>query len=457
MAAATLRSNPAAVREELAAMPNPLPISRRDSLALALGGLFALTSSGVNAQGQTKLTFWTVRLNTPELSAALKAVLAQFHEAHPDISITQEPVSGNLVYPKFLTAIKGQAMPDIAEAYSYHPLQFAAMDQMEPLDDIIAEWTANGTLANMVNEYAYKKFLWHDHYWGVPYNLDIRAIYYRSDLLAAKGIAPPKTWDEFQAATIALNDPKTGVFGLVFPAGNFHIAQHYYMMFMLQAGGGILDKDGNLVFGTTAKDANVRALRYLTDFATKHKVTPEGIASYNTDEPHTLFVQGRAAFAMGTGGLISRIIKENPSLFDKTGILEVLQGPSAKLTAGFYNPMFVWKYSPGKAAAKTFIKWLIAPGRLEPLYTAAAGQHWPVLKSEFQTERVQKNRLLKEALERVVPYTVDFAYPGFGRPEMGVIDGEKMFAAPVNEVVVGAKTPEQAVADAHATMAKLFV
>ena len=28
---------------------------------------------------------------------------------------------------------------------------------------------------------------------------------------------------------------------------------------------------------------------------------------------------------------------------------------------------------------------------------------------------------------------------------MGVIDGEIMFAAPVNEVVVGAKAPEQAV------------
>ena len=36
--------------------------------------------------------------------------------------------------------------------------------------------------------------------------------------------------------------------------------------FMFQAGGSILDKDNNLVFGTTAKDANIRALVYLTDF-----------------------------------------------------------------------------------------------------------------------------------------------------------------------------------------------
>lgn len=434
-------------------------LTRRDAVIAGLGGLFALGTDGVNAQGQATITFWTVRLNTPELSAALRGVLDAFEKENPGIKVKHEPVSGNLVYPKFLTAIRGQQMPDVAEAYSYHPLQFAALEQMEPMDDVIALWKSNGQLDNMFNEYSYKKFFWNDHYWGVPYNLDIRPIYYRKDLLEAKGLKPPTTWDEFEKAVIACNDPGSGTFGLVFPAGNFHIAQHFYMSFMFQAGGSILDKDGNLVFGTKAKDANVRALTFLTDFATKHKATPPGIASYNTDEPHTVFLQGRAAFGMGTGGLISRLMKEAPAMVDKVGILEVLEGPAGKpgkLTAAFYNPMFVWKYSPQKEAAKTFIRWFIQPGRLEPLYRAVPGQHWPIFKSDIGTERVRSNRLLEEALTKVVPYSTDFAYPGFGRPEMGVIDGEKLFAAPVNEVVVGAKTPEKAVLDAHAAMQKVF-
>jgi multiple sugar transport system substrate-binding protein len=293
----------------------------------------------------------------------------------------------------------------------------------------------------------------------VPYNLDIRPVYYRRDLLEAKGIKPPRTWDEFQAAAIAVNDPGNGVFGAVYPAGNFHIAQHFYMSFMFQAGGSILDKDGNLVFGTSAKEANVKALTFLTDLATKHKVTPPGIASYNTDDPHTIYVQGRAAFAFGTGGLIGRLMKENPALAEKTGILEVLEGPagpSGKLTAAFYNPMFVWKHSPQKEQAKTFIKWFVQPGRLERLYRAVPGQHWPIFKQDVNTDRVKENRLLREALEKVVPYSTDFAYPGFGRPEMGIIDGEKLFAAPVNQVVVGTKGPEQAVLEAHEAMKKVF-
>jgi hypothetical protein len=39
---------------------------------------------------------------------------------------------------------------------------------------------------------------------------------------------------------------------------------------------------------------------------------------------------------------------------------------------------------------------------------------------------------------------------------MGIIDGEKLFAAPVNQVVVGTKGPEQAVLEAHEAMKKVF-
>lgn len=433
-------------------------MTRRQALALGAGAasLFALGSRGVNAQGQAELTFWSVRLNTPELQQALLPLLDEFMAENPGIKIVNEPVSGNQVYPKFIAAVQGQQMPDVAEAYSYHPLQFAALDQMAVMDDVIADWEADGRLADIVNEFAYRKFFWNGHYWGVPYNLDPRAIYYRRDLLEAKGIEPPTTWDELVAAAVATHDPANGIAGIGFPAGDFHITQHFYMGFMFQAGGSILDENSELVFGTKARDANIEALTYLTDFATKHKVTPPGIAAWNTDDAHTAFIQGRLAFAMGTGRVIGQIMRENPDLFDKVGILDTLQGPKAKLTAGFFNPMFIWKHSPHVDAAKTFVRWFTTPGRLQPIYSANPGQHWPIFKSEANTDFVRSNRLLGDMLSKVIPYTTDFAYPGTGVPEMGVIDGEKMFAVPVNEVVVGVKTPAQAVDDAHKKMAEVF-
>ena len=149
-------------------------LNRREIIAAGLGGLFMLTTEETSAQTTQNLTFWTVRLNTPELGRHEAAYLAEFEKENPGIKIKHEPVSGKLVYPKFLAAIRGQSMPDVAEAYTYHPLQFAAVDQMEPMDDIIDEWKKSGRYDDIVNEYAYKKFYWNDHYWGVPYNLDIR-------------------------------------------------------------------------------------------------------------------------------------------------------------------------------------------------------------------------------------------------------------------------------------------
>ncbi len=276
----------------------------------------------------------------------------------------------------------------------------------------------------------------------MPYNLDPRAIYYRKDLLEAAGLTPPTNWDELQAAAIAMHDPANGIAGIGFPAGDFHITQHFYMGFMFQAGGSILNKDGALIFGTEAKDANVQALTYLTDFATKHKVTPEGIAAWNTDDAHTAFVQGRLAMGMGTGRVIGQIMRENPDLFDKVGVLDTLQGPKAKLTAGFFNPMFIWKFSPNVDAAKTFVRWFVQPGGCADL----CGQPGAAL-ADLQV-RVRKRLQPSEPAadgdaDQGDPLHHRLRLSGTGIPEMGVIDGEKMFAAPVNEVVVGAQTPSR--------------
>ena len=145
---------------------------------------------------------------------------------------------------------------------------------------------------------------------------------------------------------------------------------------------------------------------------------PDGIASYNTEDAHTVFLQGSAAFGLGTGGLIGRIMRENPDMFDKVGILEVLEGPAGperKLAAGFYQGMFVWKYSPNIPAAKTFIRWFTEPGRLEPVYKASPGTHWPIYKSGIESDRVKTNRLLREALQNVVALHHRLRVPGHRR------------------------------------------
>ena len=59
-------------------------LNRREIIAAGLGSLFMLTTEETSAQTTQNLTFWTVRLNTPELSAALKSISRRFREGESD-------------------------------------------------------------------------------------------------------------------------------------------------------------------------------------------------------------------------------------------------------------------------------------------------------------------------------------------------------------------------------------
>ncbi len=437
----------------------------RKALVVLVVALLSVTICGqVFATGETEkaagprkdLLFWSSHPSGPEGQAALQVVIDRFNKENPDINVKYELVTGSAVYPKFLTAAQSGSMPDAADGYAFHPLQFAAMGTVTDVDDIIADWEKSGRVKDLNSPTAYKKFFWNGHYWGIPWQLDVRGILYRKDMLAEAGIKPPTNWDEFEKAVVALNKPDKGVYGLTMPAGYFHIAQHFYMMFMLQAGGSLIDEQGNLVFGTTARAANVQALTYLTNFATKYKATPPGVASYDSPEMETVFLQGKAAFILTRATLIPRLINEFPQLLDKVGVLDTLQGPKAKLTAGFYNAMFVSKSAKDIPAAKKLVRYLSDTGRLEPIFQSRPGQVWPVWRPDYNMSVWKTIPILPEILNKIVSNTVDFTYPGTGVPQLGVIDGEKMFAKPVNDVVTGVKTPEQAVDDAQKEMLKLW-
>ena len=166
-----------------------------------------------------------------------------------------EPVSGKLVYPKFLAAVQ---RPVDAGRRGGLFLSSAAVRRRS------TRWSRWTTLSTSGRRAAatpisstntpIKKILLERTTTGACPTTSTSA---RSTIARTcwrrRASSRRQTWDEFQAAAIALNDPANGVFGVVYPAGDFHIAQHFYMSFMFQAGGGILDKDGKLIFGTTAQ------------------------------------------------------------------------------------------------------------------------------------------------------------------------------------------------------------
>ncbi len=248
----------------------------------------------------------------------------------------------------------------------------------------------------------------------------------RPDLLEAKGIKPPTNWDEFQAAAIALNDPgeqrlRRRLSGRQLP----HRAALLHVVHV--PGRRQHPRQGRQpdLRHRPRKDANVKALTYLTDLATKYKVTPPGIASYNTDDPHTLYAAGPRRVRLrhrrghrpaheGKPGAVRQ--DRHPRSARRTGRSGAASSRRRSTTRCSSGNTARPRTRPRRSSAGSS-----QPGRLErALPGGRPGQHWPIFKSRHRhRSREEQPPADARRSQNVVPYTTDFAYPGFGRPGDG--------------------------------------
>ncbi|MFF0573614.1 ABC transporter substrate-binding protein [Streptosporangium saharense] len=129
--------------------------------------------------------------------------------------------------------------------------------------------------------------------WAVPYTSNAGLLYYRKDLLAKEGFAPPTTWAELRKQARVLHD-RYGIGGY---AGQFLAYEGLTVNFaeaVQSAGGQILNRDGTQVTMDTAKAAT--GLDFLVN-GLREGWIPRDSLSYKEEESRLAFQEGRLAFA----------------------------------------------------------------------------------------------------------------------------------------------------------------
>jgi multiple sugar transport system substrate-binding protein len=167
-----------------------------------LGTAAALASvAGLGGCGQAadkRLRFWAMGREgevAPEL-------LAGFRAEHPDIDLRIEALPWTAAHEKLLTAFAGDATPDVAQMGNTWLPEMSALGALAPLDT----WQASSGL-KAEDHYA---GIWQANVMdgvlrGVPWYVDTRLLYYRSDLLQQAGYAQmPTNWADWTAAMTAL-------------------------------------------------------------------------------------------------------------------------------------------------------------------------------------------------------------------------------------------------------------
>jgi len=434
-------------------------------LTVVIGSSFASSAAtpAIHAQAPVTLNFWDMQWGGTPFTNQVKADVGAFNKSHPGVVVKYQQLSWGDYTQKLLSAVQAGSPPDIGGGDSGIPFTMNAQGQTLPINDLYAQWQKDGTFKDMV-PWAYKKWELNGQDLGITWQFDQRAIFYRKDLFRKAGIAVPTTWQQLLAAAKKLNNPSKGIIGIAIPGkqGSYDTDQ-FYMTLVLQAGGGLADAKGNPTFNTPQQLKALEFEKQLSAYAAK------GTPAWTMGDTEKAFDRGNAAMAFGGGWFIGDL-KTNASATGATqstarliaqnmGVLPVLIGPggvAAQHCVSFANPWMIYKQTKHPAEAKAFLKFMMQKDNLRKLYESDPGNKWPVYKSLQNDPVYQSNELTATLAKQVVQHGIDYWYPnneaavGIATIGTGIADNI------VNPVLVGARTPQQALQDAQTKLAPLF-
>ncbi len=128
--------------------------------------------------------------------------------------------------------------------------------------------------------------------YGLPVRGHVQLLFYRTDLLEAAGVEPPKTWDDVLTVSAAVQ-ANSDVAGIALPYGRLNGQNLMVWINMLWGNGGdLFDEAGAPIFNSAA---GVAATQQYIDMLIKHKVAPAGSAVFVEQDAVNSFKQGNSA------------------------------------------------------------------------------------------------------------------------------------------------------------------
>ena len=254
----------------------------------------------------------------------LKHVAKDFEKEHPGVKVNIQTIPWGAANEKLTTSIVGELPPDVSQMGTTWMAKFAAMKAFEPLTKYI-ESSAILKKENFFDG-SWNTCVYKNNLYGIPWYVDTRVLFYRSDLLNEVGYDnAPKNLDELIDAGIKIKNLSIDI------NGNGKIDEkdkHYplnlpvtdpgalnYSTFVWQNNGNFLTDDGtqSLVLKKETKEALQFYLRLFQ----------EGICGVRASQDIKLEMAFRSGyFAMFIGGtwMINNLNKYVPGLSGKWNV-----------------------------------------------------------------------------------------------------------------------------------------
>jgi multiple sugar transport system substrate-binding protein len=231
--------------------------------------------------------------------------------------------------------------------------KLAGAGWLVPLDGVVPAAELAGLLPAAVDAGRFEGKLYR-----VPVRTDAGLLYFRKDLLARAGIAPPESFDQLVTAARALARPPD-LWGFVFQGSQYEGLVCVYLEVLRGFGGFWIDPK-TLALGLERREA-VEALRFLVRCRASG-LSPPGVTTLKEDESRRLFQDGRAVFLRNWSYVWRLAQRPESRVRDELGVVPVVgvDGRQAGGTLGGWG-LGVSRFSKRRDEAAAFVRYAISP------------------------------------------------------------------------------------------------
>lgn len=319
---------------------------------LALAG-FLTASLALTAQAKVELNFLEV-MTSPERTTILNGIIADYEKQNPNVTI-------NLISPPYESAdnkltlmLNNNAKLDIVEVRDYTLRQLVNNKKLENIEKRLAAWSEGKDLLSIALSSARSA---DNTAYVIPQFFYIKALFVRTDILAAKGIKEmPQTMDELMADCKKVTDRTKGQFGFGWrgKSNEFKFSDLIQLSDVanIDPANVYRTKDGKV--SLSDPKAQAALVKYVNLF--KDSAPPDGI-NWGFNEQVDAFVSGVAPFLIQDPDTVALVDKQLGR--DKYTVIPLPVGASGKAVVDYgFTGLGIPSYSNNKEAAWDFIKFI---------------------------------------------------------------------------------------------------
>jgi multiple sugar transport system substrate-binding protein len=290
------------------------------------------------------ITVWAMGAEGDKLPALVK----DFESANPGAKVNVTAIPWDSAHDKLTTSITANKTPDAAMVGTTWMGELAGLDALDPTPPSIdkSQFFEGAQKTTEVNGTSY----------GIPWYVETRLLYYRTDLAKKAGYTgPPKTWEDLKAMAKAMQDKAGAKWGIGLQAGGTGSWQT--VMPFAWSNGASLTKDDGKAYNFDTPELQEAVKHYQSYFT--DGIADKAAPATPTTEPD--FASGKVPMFISGPWMMSAVEKVGGKGFkDKYSVAAM---PTRKTSSSFVggSDFVVFKNSKQRDTAWKFVQFLADP------------------------------------------------------------------------------------------------